>query len=98
MHDARCKFADESPKLTLSEVACGADERPISFGDTSIMFIRLTFANADDDFGQNGICHFDISQEQRALNLRVPKLHSQFKIKRTIPCSSRLLKRFRSKV
>jgi hypothetical protein len=28
----------------------GADERPISFGDSTILFIRLTFANADDDF------------------------------------------------
>jgi hypothetical protein len=28
----------------------GADERPISIGDSTILFIRLTFANADDDF------------------------------------------------
>jgi hypothetical protein len=27
---------------------CGENERPISFGDKSIMFIRLTLANADD--------------------------------------------------
>jgi hypothetical protein len=28
----------------------GADERLISIGDSTILFIRLTFANADDDF------------------------------------------------
>jgi hypothetical protein len=31
---------------------CGEDERPISFDDKSIMFIRLTLANADDHFKQ----------------------------------------------
>jgi len=31
---------------------CWANEEPISFDDIRIMFIRLTFANVDDDFEQ----------------------------------------------
>jgi hypothetical protein len=39
----------------------GADERPISFGDSTILFIRLTFANADDDFEWRKSVTFDFS-------------------------------------
>jgi hypothetical protein len=40
---------------------CGENERPISLGDKSITFIRLTLANADDHFKAESTCHFDVS-------------------------------------
>ena len=62
----------ERPKFTLSEVVPGADERPISFDDKSIMFIRLTFANADDDFEWNASVTSPSAEQQHVLNLCVP--------------------------
>jgi hypothetical protein len=38
----------------------GEDE-VISIGDKSIMFIRLTLADADDHFNWKVPCHFDVS-------------------------------------
>ncbi len=49
----------------------GEDERPISFGDKSIMFIRLTLANADDHFKQKVPVTSTSAKQQRTLNLRV---------------------------
>jgi len=44
--------SSSSFRATRTSVTRGADEEPISFGDSRIMFIRLTFANANDDFKQ----------------------------------------------
>src|ERR1700757_4693851 len=83
----------------------GADERPISFGDSTILFIRLTFANADDDFKWRKSVT-SISATACAESRKMPKLHGadsinrcgQHKSERKIPCSSELLKVFQSKV
>jgi hypothetical protein len=44
-------YATGSVDLVLwHSMMCGEDERPISFGDKSIKFIRLTLANTDGHF------------------------------------------------
>ena len=53
----------------------GADERPISIGDSTILFIRLTFADADDDFEWRNLS-FRL-QQQHVLNYRMSKLHQR---------------------
>jgi hypothetical protein len=47
------------------------DERPISFGDKSIMFIRLTLANANDQFNRRVPVTSTSTKQQGTLNFRV---------------------------
>ncbi len=56
---------------TWKSVVCGEEERPISFGDKSIMFIRLILANADDHSKQKVPVTSTSAKQQRALKLRV---------------------------
>jgi hypothetical protein len=76
----------------------GADERPISFGDSTILFIRLTFANADDDFEwRKSVTSTSATACAESQNAKAAR-YGQHKNERKIPCSSKLLKVFRSKV
>jgi hypothetical protein len=43
--------------LALSEVIREATKRPIVFGDTTIVLIRLTFASMGDEVYNEGVCH-----------------------------------------
>jgi hypothetical protein len=56
---------------------CGEDERPISFNDKSIMFIRLTLANSDDHFKQkvavtSTSSGFDVDSAEEAERMPTP--------------------------
>jgi hypothetical protein len=76
----------------------GADERPISIGDSTILFIRLTFANADDDFEwRKSVISTSATTCAELQNAKAAPC-GQHKNERKIPCSGKLLKLFRSKV
>ena len=76
----------------------GADERPISIGDSTILFIRLTFANADDDFEwRKSVISCSATACAELQNVKAAPC-GQHKNERKIPCSSELLKVFQSKV
>lgn len=56
---------------------CCEDERPISFDDKSIMFIRLTLVNAEDHFKQkvpvtSTSSGFDVNSAEEAERMPTP--------------------------